>query len=322
MTDSSLLADQQRLLSIFHPHLMKMVEEVREADTRFVHYTTADAAMNILRTGEVWLRKTSCMSDYMEVKHGLDCLVNAFRGEVGAQLIAALNRLGDGVADEVVSLFDGWAPHLEHDTYIACLSEHESAEDAHGRLSMWRAFSKSTGVALVLKNTPFLADDGPSGVYSSPVLYLDAELFETEMKRLVERIGANENFLRIQSREKVTNAVFNVFKLTALCIKHPGFIEEKEWRIIYVPQMERSPHVSQCVESVNGTPQPICKLLLKELTDCGTFGIEIPEILDRIIIGPTEFSYAIHEAFKTLLADAGVDNPTERVHISGIPLRS
>ena len=321
MTDDNHMANEQRLLTIFHPHLMKKLQEAQEANTRLVHYTTADAAMKILKTKDVWLRKTSCMSDYMEVKHGIDCLVNAYRGAAGEQLIAILNKLGDGIAEDVTNLFEGWRPHLEYDTYIACLSEHTSAEDAHGRLSMWRAFSESTGVALVLRNAPFLAYTGPPGVYSSPVLYLDDASFEFEMQKIIERITANEDFLRVQSRETVVEAVFNMFKFAALCTKHPGFFEEREWRVIYTPQMGQSPHVRMEIESVNGIPQPICKFALREIPDIGYFGIEIPALLDRIIVGPTEYPNTILEAFITLLADAGVQNPVDRVHMTGIPLR-
>ena len=321
MTDDNDMVNERRLLNIFHPHLMKKVQEAQDENIRLVHYTTADAAMNILRTKDVWLRKTSCMSDYMEVKHGIDCLVKAYQGKAGEQLAAILNKLGEGIADDVTNLFEGWRPHLEYGTYIACLSEHTSAEDAHGRLSMWRAFSESTGVALVLRNAPFLAYTGPPGVYSSPVLYLDDASFEVEMQSIIGRITANEDFLRVQSRETVIEAVFNMFKFAALCIKHPGFFEEREWRVIYTPQMGQSPHVRIEIESVNGIPQPICKFSLIEVPESGYFGIEMPDLLDRIIVGPTEYPDTILEAFTRLLADAGVQNPAERVHITGIPLR-
>ena len=154
---------------------------------------------------------------------------------------------------------------------------------------------------------------------SSPVLYLDDASFEFEMQNIIERITANEDFLRVQSRETVVEAVFNMFKFAALCTKHPGFFEEREWRVIYTPQMGQSPHVRMEIESVNGIPQPICKFALREIPDIGYFGIEIPALLDRIIVGPTEYPNTILEAFITLLADAGVQNPVDRVHMTGIP---
>ena len=72
MTDDNLSDDQLHLLNIFHPFAMEMINKARKNNTRFVHYTSADAAAKILETKQVWLRKTSCMNDYMEVRHGLD----------------------------------------------------------------------------------------------------------------------------------------------------------------------------------------------------------------------------------------------------------
>ena len=321
MTDDNISDNQLRLLNIFLPLAMEKFNAARKNNIRFVHYTTADAAMNILRSKEVWMRKTSCMNDYMEVKQGIDCLVKAYHSKVGEQLQATLNEICSGIADEIANLFDDWIPHFVNDTYIACLSEHKVTEDAHGRLSMWRAYSQSTGVALVLNNAPFLAYVGPSGVYSSPVAYLDDEAFECELQRVVEGIRGNEAFLRGQGRETLVGAVFNAFKCAALCTKHPGFIEEREWRAIYMPLMEKSPRVKICIEAVAGTPQTICKFSLMNSPGDSVSGIELPELLDRIIVGPTKYPEAMFEAFTSLLAGAEVNDPASRVHISGIPLR-
>ncbi len=58
-------------LQIFYPHASKRRNAVMRQGTRFVHYTSAKSAMKILKTREVWMRKTSCMNDFMEVEHGL-----------------------------------------------------------------------------------------------------------------------------------------------------------------------------------------------------------------------------------------------------------
>ena len=321
MKNAEFLEIQQNLLSIFHPRLARTLPRIEQDNVFFAHYTTAEAAMNILRSREVWLRKTCYMSDYTEVRHGIDCLFKACRGRVGELLAATLNRLGDGIAQEATELFDGWRPYLEYDTYIACLSEHSNDDDAHGRLSMWRAFSESTGVALVLRNAPFLAYTGPPGVSSSPVAYLDVVSFEVEMQSILERIASEEDFLRNQSRETVAYAAFNMFRFAALCTKHKGFEEEKEWRIIHTPAKEFSPHSQKTIVSVNGTPQLIYKFRLQELPEVGNFGIEIPDLLDRIIIGPTKYPFAMREAFTMLLGELGVENPASHVQVSEIPLR-
>ena len=321
MTENSVSADQQRLIDIFHPHAMQKIQEARKGNIRFAHYTTADAAMNIIKTKKFWMRKASCMNDYLEVKHGIDCLAEAYNGEAGTQLQEILNKICVGIADEVVSLFDSWIPNFVTNTYIACFSEHWAEDDTHGRLSMWRAYSESTGVALVLNNEPFLASDGPPGVYSSPVSYLDDVSFKHELQRVIEGIKDNEDFLRVQGQETVLGAVFNVFKFAVVCTKHRGFMEEREWRAIYMPLMEQSPHLEKSIEIVNGAPQPIYQFRLENMPNIGYTGIEIPEFLSKIIIGPTKYPAATFEAFATLLDGAGVKDPESRIHITDIPLR-
>jgi hypothetical protein len=43
----------------------------------------------------------------------------------------------------------------------------------------------------------------------------------------------------------------------SVSLKHPGFYEEREWRIIYFPEMERSSVIEEAVASVRGVPQII-----------------------------------------------------------------
>jgi hypothetical protein len=49
--------------------------------------------------------------------------------------------------------------------------------------------------------------------------------------------------------------------------------------------------------------------------------MEIPEIIDRIIIGPCQFPHAIYTAFHHLLKEAKVEHPEDMLVISEIPLR-
>ena len=321
MTDIDFASAQFRLAKIFHPHANRRIREIIDTNTRFVHYTSANAAMEILKTKTFWMRKTSCMNDFMEVQYGLNCLNNAYRGEVWKKLRKTLNSIIKGISDEIDNLFENLLPYLQSDIYIACFSEHLDDEDRHGRLSMWRAYSESTGVAFVLNNAPFLSEFAPLKVYTSPVAYFDNSNFQIEFERVVSNIEANRSFLLNLERNELVDRVLNALKFAALCIKHPGFKEEKEWRVIYIPSMEKSEHLEKGIKVIDGTPQPIYKIPLKNVPNEGIGGIEIPEILDRIIIGPTEFPDAIQEGFVDLLTDAGVADPEHRVWLTGIPLR-
>jgi len=94
-----------------------------------------------------------------------------------------------------------------------------------------------------------------------------------------------------------------------------------EWRVVYSPSLEESEYLKKEIIVFRGVPQPIYKIPLKDLPEEGLIGIEIPSLLDRIIIGPTEYSQVMYEAFCDLLLEAGVENPSDKVSISNIPLR-
>src|ERR1039458_4464080 len=51
---------------------------IGDEQLRFVHYTSAEAALKIIRSKRLWMRNTTCMSDYREVRHGYDILYKFF----------------------------------------------------------------------------------------------------------------------------------------------------------------------------------------------------------------------------------------------------
>lgn len=314
--------EQQRIVEIFLPYAMDRRRIALSEGTRFVHYTGADAATNILRTKCVWMRKSSCMNDYMEVEHGLNCLRTAYRGEAGRRFKKTLDLIFEGVSTEVEKQFDGWVPHFQTDTYFTCFSEHRNTEDTFGRLSMWRAYGAETGVAFVMNSTPFLAPSDALGAYTSPIAYVrDPEIAE-QFGIIADRIAANAQLVRSIGREALQNFVFNMLRFAAVCTKHPGFEEEKEWRVVFCPTLHKSNHLTKEIKVVGGVPQPIYKIPLKDIPEQGFVGAEISTLVERIIIGPAKFPVAMREAFIELLGNAGVPDPANRVFISDIPLRT
>jgi hypothetical protein len=71
---------------------------------------------------------------------------------------------------------------------------------------------------------------------------------------------------------------------------------------------------------IRGVPQPVYKIPLQNITEINLVAA-IPELFDRIIIGPTQYPLALGEAFQELLTEAGVKDPENKICISDIPLR-
>src|SRR5262249_7156591 len=77
------------------------------AGTRFVHYTSAEAALKIIRSKRLWMRNTTCMADYSEVQHGVEMLRKVFSNDRRkSAFVAALDACHAGVAAEAANLFD------------------------------------------------------------------------------------------------------------------------------------------------------------------------------------------------------------------------
>jgi hypothetical protein len=105
------------------------------------------------------------------------------------------------------------------------------------------------------------------------------------------------------------------------CIKHKGFQEELEWRAIYTPKITQSPLMECSTEVIGGVPQLIYKIPLDKSVSPDLTGLDLANIFDRLIIGPSPFPVAMYEAFVDALAKAGVSDASGRVWNSNIPLR-
>jgi hypothetical protein len=313
-----------QLESIFMPYARKQRDAFHEKRGRFVHYTSAEAALNIIRSKRIWMRNATCMSDYREVHHGFQILNSFFADEAkNKSLYDALNACSDGVAQEAIAIFDQWWNDIQFGTYITSISEHDNKEDLHGRLSMWRAFGgNSARVALVFKVPFFSGGAGALNIMFSPVAYLtNGEAHET-LQRVIENVSANLDFLRSIERPALVAIVFNMLVAGVTCLKHEGFHEEREWRAIYNPNRFRSPLMQASTELVGGVPQHVYKLPLDVMVSDLLSDLDLCKIFDRLIIGPTPYPWAMYEAFTDALAGAGLADSKKRVFTSGIPIRT
>lgn len=314
--------EHEHLLSVFFPQLLDRLKTVVDNDFKFVQYTNADAAMKILQSEEVWLRNIRCMNDYSEVEHGIRCIVEAVKDKtLGGKFNLLLENIQPGFSQEFIGRFNSWLPHFRANTYIACVSEHPKEEDKYGRLSMWRAYGSNNPVALVMNNLAFRAETNAFEAYTYPVLYLDNKGFKDEFASMLNRLQENIDFIKGLSLEQVDRYLFFVLKVYALCVKHPGFNEEREWRIVYTPTMASSDRVLSSIESIQGVPQMVHKIPLANIPEENFHGATISELIHKVIIGPCEHSLILHTAFMHLLADAGCEQSEKLVHISNVPLR-
>jgi hypothetical protein len=316
-----------KLANIFRPYAMKRWSEVVAQRGRFVHYTSAENAMRIIESKQFWMRNAKCMNDYMEVSHGHDLLVKFFQNKNPDHrklFYSTLEPCGKEIAQKAISSIDTLWDKIEFNTFIGSISEHDIDENAHGRLSMWRANGTASAKAAIVLNIPFEPDNPIEGLrlVMSPVRYFGYENVEKEFTEVINNIKNNIDFLRVQGSQVIINSIFTMLVIAAVSLKHVSFREEREWRLIYLPDFAPSKLMSREIEIISGVPQPVYQIPLMDNPAENVVGIGIPQLIDRIIIGPSEYPYPLYQAFTTILEKAGVDNPGSRVIISGIPLRT
>lgn len=319
----SKLAPEYVPFSIFRPHYAEAAFDVitSAAPAPMVHYTSLDAAVKIVKSKAIWLRRLDCMNDFLEFEHGVETLNRSIESGTASTLARRLNRSYSGAWDRALERFRDLHDTIRTGTHIFCLSRHvPDDEDLYGRLSMWRAYSRGQGVAIVLSPKPFVRVTDAIETYSAPVRYLTQEQFDHGIRRVAWMVGKHLADCKL-SDEDVFGYIFQMLVWDSVTTKHPGFKEESEWRVAHMPWWNKSNFVESSIELVGGIPQRVYKLKLGDEARAGIPGVTINEVLLRLIIGPTEHAAAARDAAIELLREALVQSPEEKVVVSNIPLR-
>ncbi len=328
MTTPEEVESTNRLEIIFAPHAVSQMQEFfkkqpDQTHVRFVHYTSAEAALRIIEKKRIWMRNVTCMSDFSEVRHGHGILIKLFSDTSNRETFnEVLDACAPGAAEEAFKLFDSWWNDISLNTYITSISEHDEEEDQHGRLSMWRAFGGNVArVALVFKIPVSLLHAGVFNLVFSPVAYLTEQGVHRQFLQVVKNIRDNSEFIQSAGRPRIVTSVFNMLVAGVTCLKHEGFKEEREWRLIYSPKRWPSPLIDSSTEVVGGIPQVVYKIPFDVTASDVLSEFDLARIFDRLIIGPSQYPWSMPEAFMAALKSGGVAEPEKRVVLSEIPIR-
>ena len=315
--------DTKTLFDILYPQFSSDRDEVRHNNLRFAYYTTADTASKIIKNREVWLRNSLVMNDSSEITYGLEAAKRFWLGQVGKGKIY-LDKLEaefPGVRSQVEEQLGQSGMNWRLRTYLACLSLHDQSEDKTGRLSMWRAYGD---VAVVINNTPFVgevAETDALGAYFVKVDYSGQAGIEARLSHAAGEITNRVDLFGQHEMHVLVKAIVGSALVAAIGTKHPGFKEEREWRVVFQPHQEDHPVLKRKTETVGGVIQDIWALPLCHDPEKGLSRADLPNLLDRVIIGPSPYPYVSYTAFVNLLSEAGVENVEDKVIVSDIPLR-
>ena len=314
--------ERAELADILRPSYQKRVQSFNTGEGRFVYYTSAKAGLQILKERAIWMRAAACMNDYREIRYGIDLFNHMFYGspERKAHLLQIVEAFGwhGKLLEELLLKINSDENTLVRRIFLTCISENEAGEEsACGRLSMWRGYGRKTGMAFVLRAPALLRPGNQLPLTVSPVEYLSQEKFERLLDDILVKVEMHMEELRQMNRELLLKYFLDTVLFSVFSIKHPGFQEEREWRVIY---REDSGGLEHEIVSIDGIPQMIYKIPLRLSHEAGP-GLDMDALFDHLIIGPTEYADVIADAFVCILEELGFAHARDRVLKSNIPLR-
>jgi hypothetical protein len=312
--------DKHKLTSIFLPTLAEALERIDANSLKLAHYTRFDVAKLILNNRSVWMRNARMMNDIGEIDYGISAMDYAL-AEHGDLLNKAVSAIDPGMPSALRGLWNYMRMNVVKDVFISCMSEHWPTEDPYGRLSMWRAYGDPDGVCLVLNVEPFRLESNALNAYSSPVFYGEPAQFSDRLKTVLTNVGDSATLLKSSmTNEMILSSLGMAFLFGAVCLKHPGFAEEQEWRVIHMPNILQPSLLRR--RDLKGPPaQTIFEILLEDAPSQGLVGLTPDALIHRVIIGPSNHSGAIAQEMSDLLRAQGVRDADTRIVQSGIPLR-
>lgn len=308
-------------------HIKAFEPSAGEAEPKLVHYTSAQAALQILTAEDdsgrcLWLRNATEMNDFSEVGFGQQMLINVLRdNEFQNSFLNACRDVNPAIQN-VFNLMGQEFETIKSNTYLLSLSLHTGLELEIGLLSMWRAYGGPANICLVFNSDAFVNDQDAYTVTLSPVQYNGAIGVRQELTRIRDAMVTHRDTLKQIDSNLVMYNLKYALDVMLLSTKHPGFKEESEWRVIYrPPNYPIEPDVPSKVVCINGIVQTVYYLPMKDIPEKNLKKANLNDLLHRVIIGPTPNPLVVQNAFVRLLKQAKVQDAEQRVVVSGIPLR-
>lgn len=141
------------------------------------------------------------------------------------------------------------------------------------------------------------------------------------VERAMLALEEQEPELSCTAIDEVFDGIVQGVLALMLCLKHPAFHEEREWRVVYRPGFEASEYMQSRIVTIRGTEQLIYELPLRDDPKLGIFGIKPKDLLERAIVGPTENAKGVQAALVAALETAGFTDAASRVTCSNVPYR-
>lgn len=287
------------------------------------HYTSVQTVESILKNDELWLSHPMLMNDHQEMGWALN------EGRIS---LITHDRMEESCGDETryQELMEAFEYHYWkftnqdfHNVFVSCFCTHE-ADNKDGLLSMWRAYgANGGGVALVFDTSKLKAEDEESPLLLMPVIYASDEDRRAWIRNKVDELS---EFIKKQNPPHddlgvIAYHFLERIKVFALCSKHNGFAEEREWRLIYLADRDEdktyAPMISYAMTE-RGIQQ---KLKLKIGASSVKEKIDLEDLICSVILGPTVGAPLSQRAMSLMFEKLGKKALVSRIQASSTPFR-
>ncbi|MBE0546869.1 MAG: DUF2971 domain-containing protein [Rubrivivax sp.] len=230
----------------------------RPFPSNLYHYTSTDAAINILANGEFWLAHPKYFNDRQEYHDGVGIILSV--------LSSRASELGPALLEALKQVFLG-QQHLNKPLNVGVLCFSGGKRDL---LSQWRGYTKANlGICLSVNTATLYSQNIEASLRRC--IYSPTEKIEIVNKLVDDLLREYKG----KSVAEVSAKAFWHFQQAALIFKSEAFDEEQEWRLITFTLANNDQRWN--FRSVNSTIIPYVKVK-----------IDLKPCLDEVIVGPSE----------------------------------
>jgi Protein of unknown function (DUF2971) len=198
------------------------------------HYTSLDAALNIIQRREIRLSHCEFLNDSTEISGAVSLINDTVTAEILKAQNQTYHRSSELFYRAVQSQY--YAKSNLYEAFVFCMSEGDTTSlIGQDQLSSWRAYGRDgRGVCLSFDSAQLaLYAKGGNGLRLSRVIY-DPVL----QRRILEEILDQGYKVHSRSNNQQDSVAATVAALVLMMpvLKHEAFEEGREWRFIFLPE--------------------------------------------------------------------------------------
>ncbi|NJN37266.1 MAG: DUF2971 domain-containing protein [Nitrospiraceae bacterium] len=169
---------------------------------------------------------------------------------------------------------------------------------------MWRGYGNGgSGVAIVFDGAQVPIIENHALIVSPVVYGPPAEREKTVQHFFNSAARLALDWPSAQTIAYIASSLVERVVFATLFSKHEGFSDEKEWRVVYRPELDESREFEKFFgyHHTNGVMEPKLKLPIERIPGVSTDIIKVEKIVSRIIVGPVAAKHLVVHAFHRML---------------------